>query len=47
MILHDATLREIARRRPGSLAAIGDIHGIGAAKLERYGGELLALLEAG
>ena len=44
VILHDATLAEIARRCPGDLTALGEIPGIGARKLERYGPALLALL---
>jgi ATP-dependent DNA helicase RecQ len=44
VILHDATLAEIARRRPADLATLGGIPGIGARKLERYGPTLLALL---
>ena len=44
VILHDATLAEIARRCPADLAALGGIPGIGARKLERYGPALLALL---
>ena len=48
VIFHDATLRDIAARRPASLAALGEVPGIGARKLEAYGGALLALLhEAG
>ncbi|WP_058833809.1 DNA helicase RecQ [Luteimonas abyssi] len=37
VIFHDATLREIATRRPKSLPELGGIGGIGAGKLERYG----------
>ncbi|MBV9553927.1 MAG: DNA helicase RecQ [Alphaproteobacteria bacterium] len=44
VIFHDATLVEVARRRPGSLAALGDIPGIGRSKLDRYGAALLAVL---
>ena len=44
MILHDATLAEIARRCPADLDALAGIPGIGARKLERYGPALLALL---
>jgi ATP-dependent DNA helicase RecQ len=44
VIFHDKTLAEIARLRPRDLHALGDIGGVGAKKLERYGGELLALL---
>jgi ATP-dependent DNA helicase RecQ len=44
VILHDATLAEIARRQPRDLAALEEIPGIGARKLERYGPALLELL---
>jgi ATP-dependent DNA helicase RecQ len=44
VIFHDKTLAEIARVRPRDLDALGDIGGVGAKKLERYGGDLLALL---
>jgi ATP-dependent DNA helicase RecQ len=44
VILHDATLAEIARRVPRDLAALAEVPGIGARKLERYGPALLALL---
>jgi len=46
VIFHDATLREIATRRPGSTAELGAISGIGAAKLERYGEQVIATLDA-
>jgi ATP-dependent DNA helicase RecQ len=44
VILHDKTLREIARLRPPDLASLGRIAGIGAAKLERYGAALVELV---
>jgi ATP-dependent DNA helicase RecQ len=44
VIFHDATLIEVARRRPGSLAALADIPGIGRSKLDRYGVAVLAVL---
>ena len=37
VIFHDATLREIATRRPTSLAELGTISGIGETKLARHG----------
>jgi ATP-dependent DNA helicase RecQ len=46
VILHDATLAEIALRRPRDLDALAGIPGIGARKLERYGPALLDLLSA-
>jgi ATP-dependent DNA helicase RecQ len=44
VILHDATLAEIARRRPVDLDALAEVPGIGARKLERYGPALLEVL---
>jgi ATP-dependent DNA helicase RecQ len=44
VILHDATLAEIARRQPRDVAALADVPGIGARKLERYAASLLEVL---
>ncbi|GAB3914330.1 ATP-dependent DNA helicase RecQ [Microlunatus endophyticus] len=44
VIFHDATLRDIATRRPQDLAGLAGISGVGEAKLERYGEQLLAVL---
>jgi DNA helicase II / ATP-dependent DNA helicase PcrA len=44
VVFHDRTLQEIARRRPDSVAALSAVSGVGPAKLERYGDELLATL---
>jgi ATP-dependent DNA helicase RecQ len=44
VIFHDATLREIAAARPSSLDELGQIKGVGASKLQRYGGRVLKLL---
>ncbi|HET6197916.1 MAG TPA: DNA helicase RecQ [Acetobacteraceae bacterium] len=41
VIFHDATLIEVARRRPASLDALADIPGIGRSKLDRYGAAVL------
>jgi len=43
-VFHDATLREIATRRPASLDALGGISGVGARKLEAYGDGILAVV---
>ncbi len=37
VVFHDATLRGIAARRPATEAELGDVGGIGAGKLARYG----------
>jgi ATP-dependent DNA helicase RecQ len=44
VIFHDATLREIAAARPQSLEELGQIKGVGASKLQRYGSRVLRLL---
>jgi len=44
VIFHDATLTEVARRRPASLDALAEIPGVGRSKLDRYGDALLAVL---
>ena len=46
VIFHDATLVEIARARPGDLAALMVLPGIGEAKLERYGADFLEVVAA-
>ena len=46
VIFHDATLREMAEARPASLAAMGQISGVGSRKLEAYGEAFLAVLRA-
>ena len=47
VVFHDRTLLELAQRRPASPAELAEIGGIGAAKLERYGAALLAVLQDG
>ena len=47
VVLHDATLDELAVRRPRSTGELAAIRGLGPTKLERYGDELLALLATG
>ena len=44
VVFHDETLAEIAARRPGSLAELASIRGVGPSKLERYGDDLLGVL---
>jgi hypothetical protein len=45
LVFHDRTLETIAARKPTSVRELGAIPGIGPAKLERYGDELLALVD--
>jgi ATP-dependent DNA helicase UvrD/PcrA len=44
VVFHNATLAEIAERRPRTLAELALVPGVGPAKLERYGDEVLAAL---
>ncbi|HZQ80446.1 MAG TPA: ATP-dependent DNA helicase UvrD2 [Gaiellaceae bacterium] len=44
VVFHDAVLHAIAAARPSSLGELSQISGVGPAKLERYGDEVLALL---
>lgn len=46
VIFTDATLLAIAERVPRSLIELGDIAGVGSAKLRRYGASVLAVLAA-
>ena len=46
VILHDATLAAIATLKPRTLQALATIDGIGEAKLERYGADILAIVRA-
>jgi DNA helicase-2/ATP-dependent DNA helicase PcrA len=46
VVFHDATLAAIAERKPQSLADLAAISGLGPVKLERYGGDLLAIVAA-
>ena len=44
VVFHDRTLAEIATRHPATAAELAGVAGVGPAKLERYGGEVLATL---
>ncbi|WP_188678492.1 DNA helicase RecQ [Subtercola lobariae] len=46
VIFHDATLREIAVRRPAVLADLDGMSGIGQKKLDTYGEDLLGVVAA-
>jgi ATP-dependent DNA helicase RecQ len=47
VVFPDRTLREMARARPRTPGALGDIHGVGPTKMERYGEQFLDLLRNG
>ena len=46
VVFHDATLREIATRVPMSLDELGTVSGVGVAKREKYGQQVLDALNA-
>jgi DNA helicase-2/ATP-dependent DNA helicase PcrA len=46
VVLHDSTLAALADRRPRTSAELAAVPGIGPAKLDRYGDDLLAALAA-
>jgi ATP-dependent DNA helicase RecQ len=47
VVFPDRTLAEMAVRRPRTVAALGDIRGVGPAKLEKYGERFLAAVRDG
>jgi DNA helicase-2/ATP-dependent DNA helicase PcrA len=46
VVFHDSVLQAIAAAHPSSLGELAQISGVGPAKLERYGDELLALVKS-
>jgi DNA helicase-2/ATP-dependent DNA helicase PcrA len=46
VVFHNSTLAEIAGRRPRDLSELSAVPGVGPAKLERYGSEVLNVLNA-
>lgn len=46
MVAHDATLVELAVRKPKTLSQLSAIKGFGPMKIDKYGAELVALLAA-
>jgi ATP-dependent DNA helicase RecQ len=44
VIFHGATMREIAKAKPGSLSDLRNISGVGEKKLETYGEEIVSLI---
>jgi ATP-dependent DNA helicase RecQ len=46
VVLHDATLRDLAAIRPASLHELAAVKGFGPAKIERYGDDVLAVVSS-
>jgi superfamily II DNA helicase RecQ len=46
VVLHDATLRELAALKPSSHQDLAGVKGFGPAKLERYAADVLAVISA-
>src|ERR687897_2288452 len=46
VVLHDATLRELATAKPANVLDLASVKGFGPAKLERYGEDVLAVIAA-
>ncbi len=46
VVLHDATLRDLASSRPATLHELAAVKGLGPAKIERYGDEIIAVVAA-
>ncbi|MFI5934460.1 DNA helicase RecQ [Actinoplanes sp. NPDC051494] len=44
VVFHDATLRQIAALRPGSLAELATVNGVGESKLAKFGQQVLEAL---
>ncbi len=44
VVFHDSTLRDMAARRPATLAALGEVSGVGTRKLEAYGEAFLGVI---
>ncbi len=46
VVLHDATLRDVAAAKPTTLGELAAVKGLGPAKVERYGGDILEVVAA-
>ena len=46
VVLHDATLRELASAKPENERDLAAVKGFGPTKLERYGDDVLAVIAA-
>ena len=44
IIFHDSVLRAMASERPGTLAVMGELQGVGEKKLESWGGAFLEVI---
>ena len=44
VVLPDRSLIDMARRKPATLAEMAEVHGVGEAKLARYGAEFLDVI---
>jgi ATP-dependent DNA helicase RecQ len=47
VVLHDATLDELAAAKPRTEGELANVKGFGPVKVDRYGGDLLALIATG
>jgi len=46
VIFHDSVLRDMATHRPETIAQLGELQGVGAKKLENYGGDFIAVIRS-
>ncbi len=46
VVLHDATLRDVASTRPATLHELAAVKGFGPTKIERYGADILAVVSS-
>ena len=46
LVFHDSSLRAMAMEKPSTMEEMGEINGVGAAKLKRYGEDFLAVIAA-
>ncbi len=47
MVLHDATIIDIAQKMPITTQDLNEVHGMGDAKIKRYGREILGIVNGG
>jgi ATP-dependent DNA helicase RecQ len=46
IVFSDASLRDMCRKKPASLAQFSEVNGVGSVKLEKYGGAFLEAIKA-